>query len=186
MPRVSEEYLESRRRWIITTARDEFARRGFGPTSMSDLVGATGLSMGALYRYFPSKADLILAVVEGRDGPVDGRFDVTKTPAELLSRLAEYLNAAQSDDAVAHAKLVTHIWSSAAIDPDIAAVAIQRHAALRDHLVQQMTAAPTDVTASGRAEVALAALIGYAALVASGYPLEHEVFLESVLATVSA
>ena len=184
MPKTSEQYLQSRRRSIIQTARKTYATRGFAQTSMSDLVAATGLSMGTLYRYFPSKTDLILAVVEGRDGPVDGQYDVGENPTELLSRMAGYLNSGETADGGEHAKLITHIWSSAATDPTIAAVAIQRHAALHEHLTRQMTHASRDPVAASRAEVALAALIGYAALAACGYPLAQEAFVETLIANM--
>jgi AcrR family transcriptional regulator len=72
VPRVSEQHLAARRQQILDAAAGLFAERGFARTSMSDVVRASGLSMGAVYRYFPSKADLVIAVGEGRGGEVDG------------------------------------------------------------------------------------------------------------------
>ena len=41
---------------------------------MSDLVAASGMSIGNIYRYFASKDELVAAVAEGRDGTVNGTF----------------------------------------------------------------------------------------------------------------
>jgi AcrR family transcriptional regulator len=62
MPRVDDSYLESRRRQIMDAAITCFARDGFHRTTMQDIVAETGLSAGAIYRYFPSKEDIVAAI----------------------------------------------------------------------------------------------------------------------------
>jgi AcrR family transcriptional regulator len=62
MPKVSQEYLDARREHILSAARRCFVRNGFHATSMQDLFAEAGLSSGAVYRYFPSKEDLIIAI----------------------------------------------------------------------------------------------------------------------------
>ncbi|MBT2209424.1 TetR/AcrR family transcriptional regulator [Actinomadura sp. NEAU-AAG7] len=62
MPRVSEEHLERRRRQILDAARACFIRKGIHETSMQDVFAASGLSAGAVYRYYKSKSDIIEAV----------------------------------------------------------------------------------------------------------------------------
>jgi AcrR family transcriptional regulator len=64
MPKVTEEYREARRSQILDAARRCFVRNGFHETSMQDLFAESGLSAGAVYRYFPRKEDVILAIVE--------------------------------------------------------------------------------------------------------------------------
>src|SRR4030095_7236966 len=66
MPRVSRAYLERRRAQILDAAARCFAREGFHRTSMQDVVRESGLSPGALYRYFASKEDLIAAIAARR------------------------------------------------------------------------------------------------------------------------
>jgi TetR/AcrR family transcriptional regulator, transcriptional repressor of aconitase len=39
-------------------------RDGFHETSMQDLFAEAGLSAGAVYRYFSSKDDMVLAIAE--------------------------------------------------------------------------------------------------------------------------
>jgi TetR/AcrR family transcriptional regulator, transcriptional repressor of aconitase len=64
VPRVSESYLEGRRRQIMDAAITCFSREGFHRTTMQDIVAETGLSAGALYRYFPAKEDIVAAIAE--------------------------------------------------------------------------------------------------------------------------
>lgn len=189
MPKVTAEYLQIRRNEIIETARAVFAERGFAATSMADLVRATGLSMGGLYRYFPSKADLVAAVAEGRDGTVGGSFDQNETAEQLLTRLLQYVSA--GPEGMAHARLVAQIWGSAAIEPDLAAVARERHYALRDHLAGRLPhpvepCSPPAPAPAAVADVALAALIGYAALVASDYQLDDQGFVQVLAKLVTS
>jgi AcrR family transcriptional regulator len=61
MPRVSEAHeLEVRRR-IVRAALQVFAEHGFHQATMQDIVRQSGLSVGAIYTYFKSKDELILA-----------------------------------------------------------------------------------------------------------------------------
>ncbi|MFG1998553.1 TetR/AcrR family transcriptional regulator [Spirillospora sp. NPDC048911] len=62
MPRVSEEHLERRRLQILDAAQSCFARKGFHETSLQEIFRESGLSAGAVYRYFRSKDDLIRAI----------------------------------------------------------------------------------------------------------------------------
>src|SRR5258705_3639794 len=59
VPRVSEAHLAARRQQILDAARTCFLRNGFHQTSMQDVIREAGLSVGAVYRYFPSKNELI-------------------------------------------------------------------------------------------------------------------------------
>ncbi|MFD8079423.1 TetR/AcrR family transcriptional regulator [Streptomyces sp. NPDC059718] len=64
MPKVTQEYMEARRRQILDAARRCFLRDGFHSTSMQDLFAESGLSAGAVYRHFASKNEMITAIVE--------------------------------------------------------------------------------------------------------------------------
>jgi AcrR family transcriptional regulator len=55
---------EQRRSQILQAASRVFARRGFQETRMDDIVSESGLSKGALYWYFESKDDIIIAIVD--------------------------------------------------------------------------------------------------------------------------
>lgn len=64
MPKRSQEYRDARKDQILAAAKRCFVRNGFHETSMQDLFAEIGLSSGAVYRYFASKEDVILAIAE--------------------------------------------------------------------------------------------------------------------------
>ena len=66
MPRVSPQYKERRRAEILEAARRCFARDGFAGATLQDVFTESGLSAGAVYGYFQSKHDLVLAIAEDR------------------------------------------------------------------------------------------------------------------------
>jgi AcrR family transcriptional regulator len=59
-PDVSEERTQQ----IIEAAMAVFSRLGFDQARMDDIVKESGLSKGALYWYFKSKDDLIVAILD--------------------------------------------------------------------------------------------------------------------------
>jgi AcrR family transcriptional regulator len=64
MPKISEERKAQRRAQIVGGARRCFAREGYEGATVARLEEEIGLSRGAIFNYFESKADLFLAVVE--------------------------------------------------------------------------------------------------------------------------
>ena len=50
---------EETRRQILDTALALFRERGFEATTMRDIAGRAGLSLGAAYYYFRSKEDIV-------------------------------------------------------------------------------------------------------------------------------
>ncbi len=107
MPKVSKEYLDSRRLEILDAALVCFSRDGFHRTTMQDIFRQSGLSPGAIYNYFKSKEEMIEAIANQRqfmekqlvrhaidDGPADKAlervrnafFDELDNPKERLRR----------------------------------------------------------------------------------------------------
>src|ERR1700677_3216567 len=54
----------SQRQHILSVALSLMAQSGVDGTSMRDLAAATGLNVASLYHYFPSKRDLLVAVLD--------------------------------------------------------------------------------------------------------------------------
>src|SRR5262245_1216387 len=67
---------EQRREAILDAALPVFATKGFAGTTTRDLAKAAGVTEPVLYRHFPSKADLFLAVLRAAE-------------ARMLERLAK-------------------------------------------------------------------------------------------------
>ena len=61
MPKISEEKRQARRDQILAASWKCFSRRGLHSTSMEDIVREANLSFGAVYLYYKSKDELILA-----------------------------------------------------------------------------------------------------------------------------
>src|SRR6478736_8387639 len=74
MPKVTDAHRESRREQILVAAWKCFSRNGFHSTSMADVIAEAGLSAGAVYLYFRSKDDIIVAVATQVFGGIEGRL----------------------------------------------------------------------------------------------------------------
>jgi TetR/AcrR family transcriptional repressor of nem operon len=60
--------LDTRRR-ILLTAMELFAAKGYGSTSVSDILSRSQANSGSLYHFFPGKQDVLIGVLEMyRDG----------------------------------------------------------------------------------------------------------------------
>ncbi len=63
-PKVTEEYKEKRRLEILEVAKKVFAKKGYEPTTMKDVVEQSGLSRGGVYQYFSSTEEMYREIVE--------------------------------------------------------------------------------------------------------------------------
>lgn len=172
MPKVTQQHRDARRRQILDAARTVFAAKGFAQTSTGDIVAATRLSTGAVYSYFPSKNDLVLAVC---DDAVDTLIDATSVGdlGELLARIRD-LNADTG-----HARLMAQVWGEAAVSEELARRVRDQLALLRDKvavLVRQQRAARglADGDVHGIAEALLATMTGYSLRLAIGQDLDGD------------
>ena len=54
---------------IVRTAMELFWAKGYGSTSIADILSRTQTNSGSLYHFFPAKQDLLIAVLDGyREG----------------------------------------------------------------------------------------------------------------------
>ncbi|MGW4716810.1 TetR/AcrR family transcriptional regulator [Nocardia sp. NPDC004260] len=135
MPRVSEEHLERRRQQIMDAARRCFARKGFYETSMQDVFAESGLSAGAVYRYFKSKDELITALATettvalriAMDEAI--RRDPLPTPAELITMIAEEVVRRSGPDGPV--RLAPQAWALALVHPEAAVMVRETMLAMR-------------------------------------------------------
>lgn len=74
-PKVPNAYLEARRAEILQAAVQCFLKKGFHNTTMQDIYKASNLSPGAVYNYFSSKEDIMVAAArEFQDWTVGNYF----------------------------------------------------------------------------------------------------------------
>jgi AcrR family transcriptional regulator len=123
MPKVSEAHLERRRQQILDAARACFVRKGFHATSMQDVFRESGLSAGAVYRYFKSKDDIVRAIagqkVEQFGTLMSGMLseDPPLGLDEMMARVADF--AADHLDGDGTLRLAPQAWALALYNPEI-------------------------------------------------------------------
>jgi AcrR family transcriptional regulator len=121
VPKVSAEHREARREEILCAARRRFAREGFHATSMQDILSESGLSAGAVYRYFSSKSDIVSAIAcENIQTLLDSLESYADTAAELpvadaVVAVLQRVRAKHERDGVS--RLALQVWAESARDP---------------------------------------------------------------------
>jgi AcrR family transcriptional regulator len=78
------------RAFLLRTAAEVFARRGYSATTMNDLITASGLAKGAFYFHFRSKAELALSVLDEEQSRIAERV---RDRMSLLDSAAGQLRA---------------------------------------------------------------------------------------------
>jgi len=97
MARMTQAHLDARRENILEAASTLFLNRGFVGVTMQDIADEAGISAGAIYRYYPSKDDLIHAFFElcVGYGPAE-MVRQTAPEAAPLARLHRIIDAVQT------------------------------------------------------------------------------------------
>ncbi|MGX7679668.1 TetR/AcrR family transcriptional regulator [Jatrophihabitans sp. DSM 45814] len=171
MPKVTQQYRDARREHILSAARRCFLRDGFHATSMQDLFIEAGLSSGAVYRYFASKDDMIIAIAEENMQDVVAMIHAITSQqprGSLGAAMAEVLSVVQtkhSSDGLGGLAIL--VWAEALRNPSLAdefnALLRQLKAAVADLVAvhQRSGHLPADVTADALATVLMSIMPGY-------------------------
>jgi AcrR family transcriptional regulator len=93
MTGLRERQKAGRRRDILDSAAALFKRDGFAAASIEQIAGRAELSAGTVYNYFPSKADLLLALValDGQEVRAAGAALVAAPPADPVKAVCRLL-----------------------------------------------------------------------------------------------
>jgi AcrR family transcriptional regulator len=141
---------------------------------MADLVEASGLSVGAIYRYFNSKNDIIAAICE----QATQAFPAGLTAASIHDFLQHVRTLAREED---HARLVAQIYAEAAVSPTLAALVQGQLEELREAVVARLPGRePAQAERIGEAFVALCH--GYAQQLAVRGDLDPAPFAAALIA----
>jgi AcrR family transcriptional regulator len=200
MPKVTQAHRDARRRQILDAARTVFAEKGFAQASTGDIVAASGLSNGAVYTYFPSKNDLVLAVCEEAIDTVVGDRP-PREPGDLLDRV----HTIGGGDGLEHQRLGAQLWGEAAVSPQLAERIRASLASTRAKvagLIRILRAgddpagavgsadtdsdADSDSATADRADVLMALLTGYSLRIAVGDEVNPEAFRRALRILVEA
>src|SRR5579859_2447063 len=118
VPKISLAHEQQRRAQILAAAMACFARQGYHATSMDDVVRESGLSVGAIYSYFPSKEELFLALSDERaEQTLAYLNELFRRPGPMVDKSREavdYFFNLLSDDLVPLARVNVEFLSQAA------------------------------------------------------------------------
>ena len=169
-----------RREQIVAAAAALFADRGFGATSMADIVAASGVATGTVYRYFGGKEDVVDAVCAAAVGIGPGTSGPDVTATEAVSRML----AAATDPE--HARLTSKVWAHAPASSALQVQIAERHERVRRWLACTI-ARPAEPGPSHliRADLVICALGGIQERVAAGVPLDVAGLRRELLALVT-
>lgn len=97
--------LDTRER-LIVTAMQLFWEKGYGSTSVADVLQTAKVNSGSLYHFFPGKQDLLLAVLEAYRGGIDAMLlepawkGVSDPIEKVFALLARYRQSVIQTDCI--------------------------------------------------------------------------------------
>lgn len=138
---------------------------------MAEVIKASGMSAGNVYRYFTSKDDLIKAIITDLMHELEDRLveatAACRTPADLLAQLHLTAEATFRAEGSPYGRLLPQVWAEALRNPDIADHVERSYSVVLGHLRNRISAmqdagyvAP-DADAAGIAHVLLGHVQGY-------------------------
>jgi AcrR family transcriptional regulator len=132
MPRISAAREQEVRDRIVAASLRVFAEKGFDRATMKDVVRESGLSVGAIYTYFRSKGELILA---GCDLITDQEMGELRTRLASIAAYRDKVSAAvgfffdQLDferETSGGPRLLIEAWAAADSEPAIREMLVRR------------------------------------------------------------
>jgi len=129
----------------MATAARVFAANGFHATSMADIISESGLSAGAVYRYFRSKEELIGSVAERALSSADEAFEALladgaapSAEAAITAAIRTVIERVANDPVfgVDVTKISVQVWAEALRSPHLATRADDVYRRLRGHFAE--------------------------------------------------
>jgi AcrR family transcriptional regulator len=74
MPKLTEKAVEKRKGRIEDAAKQLFIKQGFHATSMRNIAGRAGTSLGNLYNYYPTKEAILGSIISKYQRVIDERL----------------------------------------------------------------------------------------------------------------
>lgn len=128
---------QERRRQIMEAARRCFLRKGFHATSTNEISQEAGLSVAALYIYFPTKHDLIHDLIEY---DLADDLDLVRMVDEAIDPFDAFLEIGlalvRDADTATTTRLRIEIYSEASRDPEAAELLLKAEARLIEALTK--------------------------------------------------
>lgn len=125
---------ETRQR-LLDAAATVFGRDGFEGARVAQIAEEAGLSVGALYNHYGSKADLLAAVVERHSAEELGRLLAAGQPMGVIDLIAE--QGKRLDHGPLAAPLLVELITASRRDPDAARILL-REVSAREELMAEL------------------------------------------------
>jgi AcrR family transcriptional regulator len=151
-PKRTLSTAEERREAVLEAGMSVFAERGFLGTPTTEVAKAAGISQAYLFRLFPTKNDLVLAVVRRSNERIRDAFLNAAAQAraagltsgeEIMEAMGEAYGTLLADRSMLMTQVHQH--AAAASMPDVAAAARAWFAELYDLVVRETGLDPDDV-----------------------------------------
>ncbi|MBD1206053.1 MAG: TetR/AcrR family transcriptional regulator [Rhodobacteraceae bacterium] len=111
---------------ILEGVRLAFAEKGFDGASMQDLARACGMSVGNFYRYFPSKAAIVAALVTRDLAEVEEEFSKIIESDDPMRTLRDALRfRIEEDQCTTDGQLWAEVTAASLRKPEIAEITYQ-------------------------------------------------------------
>ena len=111
---------------ILEGVRLAFAEKGFDGASMQDLARACGMSVGNFYRYFPSKAAIVAALVTRDLAEVEEKFSKIIESDDPMRTLRDALRfRLEEDQCTTDGQLWAEVTAASLRKPEIADICLQ-------------------------------------------------------------
>ena len=125
---------ETRQR-LLDAAATVFGREGFEGARVAQVAEEAGLSVGAIYNHYGSKAELLAAVVERHSAHELGRLLAAGQPMGVVDLIAE--QGKRLDQGPAAAPLLVELITASRRDPEAAQILL-REVSGREELMAEL------------------------------------------------
>lgn len=158
-----------RREEILNAAHTLFTTKGFQPTTMEDILKVVGIAKGTLYYHFPSKEQILKALILRIVGQVEQRArELAASSAPALDKLKAIMAAMQVEGT--ESELIEQFHAPGNAEFHLLSIAA---------MIEHLTPILADVVAQGVSEGVFSTDRPYDAielfLSASGILLDHEI-----------
>lgn len=108
MPRVRADDYDAKSQVILDSAAALFAKVGYPNAKMQDIAKACGASKSMLYHYFPTKDDLLFAMLEEHlENVIKGVDEVSAQPGSSKERFSAFVQVYAQKSAQSRRRHVT-------------------------------------------------------------------------------
>jgi TetR/AcrR family transcriptional regulator len=97
---IFDRISEDKRQRVLYSAKRAFADKGFTGANVNEIARDAGISIGALYKYFRSKEDIFLAIIDASRDLIESTLDsILVSEKAFYGRVEAILRAAAESSA---------------------------------------------------------------------------------------